>query len=446
MNGIITAPPLVNQLACWDPRRSLPRFMYERYKGMETDIIDFYRSLYFYERWNKEEQNIAETSALADIDAKAHLDSILQTGSLSDAFNDATIIQLHNAETEGWMANIGEGDLKSVRDLIEVSLSKQIEKDPTGGTRYEYQKLLQVINVIEGMMLNAASENGGLDNATREKITRSITGMVTNPHTRSKMRESAKVVEVILQSDADKEDKLDMAAEVFHDVANSEVTFTEFREKNKGRMRKAGKTVPDLIPATIYLLSGKELIVIESTNEATTRAVESALRGLTSEFDVRDPASLISQLNDTLFTKGKYDTYLIDENELVSNRKGVKLPKPDHFHTLIVREASIAKPYIEQIAPKQSRISVFNLYRNLSPFNPIERLCAMFDVEESEENAKNIAMVISEHYKIPADISMMFKERKCHLAVWTTELSIDICLIVEREKSESVHRGSTNKE
>jgi len=407
---------------------------------MESDIIDFYKSLYFHEQQGRLPKEIT----LAEIDAKAHLDAVLQTGSLADAFNDATIIQLHNAETEGWMANIGEGDLKSVRDLIEVSLHKQIEKDPTGGIRYEYQKLLSVINVIEGMMLNAATENGGLDNDVRKKITESITNMVANPHTVSKMRESAKIVEEILQSDADKEDKLNASAEVFRDVADAEITFTEFRHKNKIRMRSIGKVVPDLIPATVYLLTGKELIVIESKGEATTRAVESALRGLTDEFDVRDPASLISQLNAMLFTKGKFETFLIDENELVPNHKGVKLPKQDWFATLAIREASIAKPYVLQMGIA-THIPVYTLYKELSPFNQMQKLSEMFGCEDTEENAKNIAQAITDHYQMPRGIMEIFPGYECWLAVMAFPRSIDLCVVVEKSEDEGIYRGSTSQ-
>jgi hypothetical protein len=437
---IIPSIPKPQELASFKDR-DVPRFLVEKYVGMEQDIVDFLQSYYYYQQ-NGDTPSLMTVKQLSSADAQARYASLVQTGVLASAFEEATVIQLHEAQKTGWYASIG--DIHNVVELIEYALAKQIEKDPTGGTRYEYKRLLDVMNVVEQMALNTAAKAGDTSQQTVENIARSVTEMAVNPKARRKMRESAKVVDIIFHSDADEEEKLNLAKGVFDDVGDPNITVLEFLAKNKSRMMELGKEVVEPVLATIYLLAGKELIVIDSPGEVYTRSIESALHGLTTEFGVSDPVALITKLNDELFTKGKFHNYQFQENQLVERSKGVKLPAPERFNELLIREIAASAQYIKALAElKPTFVPVYVVYKSYLPTDLQTMLCRIFGIEEKDESALAIVKAIVNVYPLPSDLSVILPKLACEIGLRLRDGEIAVGLQVSKEAyDETISNGS----
>lgn len=450
MNEIVAVPPKPYQLASWDKGMRLPRFVFDRYVGMEHDIVEFYQSLYFHKAWDGLEDTIISTKEAAHLNAKVYMDGLIQAGALHSAMETATVLQLHHAQKTQWYKYIGEtGDISSVKELIELALAEQLEKDPTGGMRYEYQKLLSVMNTIEQMALQAATMNGEGSKA-KAKITKAVLDMAANPKARSKMRESYQVVQAILDTDATEKEKLEMSAQVFKDVANSKVTFLQFRADNRARMGNLGKKTIELAPANIYLLSGKELVVIDSPNPSFTRSIESALRGLTDEFDIRDPVSLITKLNDILYTKGKYDHLALVNNLLEERSYGVRLPNQAQFSEIVIRELSASRIYIQKLVQYEDvSVPIYDIFRSYVPVDIRTKALELFGVrecedEEIEEYLNKIAVATWQYYAIPDDAFSIIP--KCNIAVQLTLTANSITIELGVTQNEGLPGGSTNQE
>jgi len=442
--SIVPVIPHPRELACWKDR-DVPRFLVENYVGMEQDIAEFLRSYYYYEQ-NGSADNINTVGQLTTADAQARYAALIQTSHLEDAFEKSTVQQLHEAQRTGWYMNLGQAsDIHKVIDLVEVALAEQIENDPSGGTRYEYQRLLQVMNVIEEMALKAAESKGDISQETSQNIAQAVLGMAANPKARRKMRESAKIVDIILHSDADEDQKLNMSAAVFREVANPDVTVHDFLNRNKTRIFELGKETIEPIPANIYLLAGKELIVIESTGEVITRSIESSLRGLTTEFGISDPVALLTRLNEALYTKGNFNFYQFEDGELISRSKGMKLPTPDHFDELLVGEVLAHIDYIKQLVDLgYATVKIFEVFKSYSDVDTREVLCTLLGVEISEVNEMLIAQAVFRLYPLPPILHEVLQDLACEIemSLWEPN-KITINLHVEKgEQYETSSDGS----
>jgi uncharacterized protein YlzI (FlbEa/FlbD family) len=416
---------------------------------MEQDIAEFLRSYYYYLQ-NGSADNINTVGQLTSADAQARYAALIQTGVLEAAFEESTVQQLHEAQRTGWYMNLGAaGDIHKVVDLVEEALAKQMEKDPTGGMRYEYQRLLQVMNVIEEMALKAAVSKGDTSQETSQNIAKAVLGMAANPKARRKMRESAKVVDIILHSNADEEQKLNMSAAVFREVADPSVTVQEFVTKNKGRMYELGKDIVEPIPANIYLLAGKELIVIESTGEVITRSIESSLRGLTTEFGVSDPVALLTRLSEALYTKGNYNHYQLEDGKLISRSSGIRLPTPEHFEELLVREVLAHVDYIKQLTDfGYATVKVFEVFKSFPDVDTREVLCTLAGVETSEVNEMLIKEAIHELFPLPPILQEVLTDLACEieLSLWEPNKIVINMLVQKGDNYESIPNGSKVQE
>ena len=433
---IVPLQPKPKDLASFKGR-IVPKFLVEKYLGMEQDIVEFLQA-YYYHQQNPDLSKLQTPKDLARADANARMSALAQAAQLEQSFEEAKIIQLHEADKTGWYANTDS--IHNLSEMIEVTLEKQIEKDPSGGTRYELEHLLRVLNQIETMALTEAAQQGDTSDERSEQIAKAVTGMIANPKARRKMRESAKVVDKILQSDAPDEVKWDKVTDVFRDVADPDTTYLDFLNKNKGRMVGLGKEVIEPAEANIFLFSGKEMIVIESREEDMTRAIESACHGLTTEFGVSDPVRLLSDLSDALYSKGKYNYYQVEDGNLVERSSGVKLPTSEHFMELALRETSISARYINRLARYQSVfVDVYQLFKSYVPIAPKDMLHKVF----GEVDEKAIMSSLTSLYSAPEDLDILLPGLACEVGLAVDVGVITIGIIVRKEvKLESIPSGS----
>lgn len=424
MKAIIPAPPKITELSCWDKESGLPKFLLGRYTGMEDDIAKFFQSL-FHHSMPSTGKSVSSTVSAS---AKARLESLIQTGALASAFEDATLLQLHQAQQEGWHTQLGaEYDISTVRDLVELSLQKTIEKDPTGGMRYEYQKLLDVLKVIEGMAVKSATDNGDTTTETRKKISAAVNSMIANPNSRSKMRESGRAVEVILQSKESEAAKLEMAAQVFLDVSRQDVSVQEFRRRNRERIRTVGHFVPEPLHASIMLLAGRDYIVIESPNEMSTQSVQSALRGIATEFSISDPAIFLKKLTDELYTKNKYEYMGIRDKELIPVgherlEYTITLPKQHTFQELVTNAVAVIAAYLHKLTEHDdTSVLVYEIKEGKTE----KEILQILNVDDEEEGGA-MYVALNRFYIIPPFVKTLLDGYDYDLALIANQIHLRI--------------------
>ncbi|MHA2086429.1 MAG: hypothetical protein ACXABD_22010 [Candidatus Thorarchaeota archaeon] len=308
-------------LACWTEGEILPRFMYEDYDEAAKDAVDFYYSYYFWEEWKQDPGDEDGVKARAERIAIAKMYSLVRTGKLRSTFEDAQLIQLHLAQTENWIADIGEGmaEIATISELISIALEVEVNKRPQGGMRYEYQKFLRILGALEQTALAAERQGGLVGEKAKNKVADQIVKMITTPDISCKIRESGGVVEHILESDADDVKKVELVHEVFQEIT-SDVPLMTFRENNRERMGKAKKTVLSPIPGDLYLLGDREIIVIESRGPGYTRAVENKLRGLVTDLMPRDGVQMLKRVTALIDFKATHTRYAMKNGELVSRQ------------------------------------------------------------------------------------------------------------------------------
>lgn len=421
MSDLLVVPPKITQLSCWNNKLGLPRFLVEQYEGMEDDIATFFQSLHYHLLSASDDL----TNTLTSISAKSKLAALMHTGALAASMEDAVLIQLQQANREGWYHRLGkEYDISSVRQLIELSLQKQIERDPTGGMRYEYQKLLTVLQVIENMAIKSAADNGDISPETQEKIVVSISRMASSPNARSKMRECGRTVQAILDSEYSEDEKLAKAADVFHDVADPDVTVQEFRATNRERVRDVGHNVPNPVEGGVVLLAGTDYIVIESPGQQVTRMIESAVRGIVSQFSVIDPASFLKKLTDELYTANQYEYYgFLPTEEMVpvGHEKiphTVVFPKPHKFQELVTVAVSSVISYLYRLLLYEDT-SV--LVYEVNKYKTLDAILQELTVDESV-----LLTGLRQHYVIPPLVVTLLSEYDYDLVMIQNELHLAI--------------------
>lgn len=434
-------PPLPTTLGCWDNETNLPKFIYLRYEGMESDITDYLQSFFFHREW----QGSYEPSDIIDANVEARMQAVVQTGRLMSAMEEATVIQLHEAQRSGLLAYLGDGiaEIHSLRELTELALSREFEKSPDAGPIYEYKSQLRVLNALEEMMIK---EKGS--KPTREQVAKAMRTVIASPKVKSKTRESSKTIEHILQKeDLDDETKLHAVTEIMEDIVNKDISAHELRAKNQKRMGKIGEPVTKTVEGGFYVIGGKDLLVVKSSGSSLTRAIQSQLKGLV-EFGVRDPANLLKDISEMLTTKGKYKEYRMKFGDFCmffERTGGNKLPDPKYMAELMLGE----------VADKITYLSALVIYRDIniplyevtkSDTSPLENTIIAFgyDGEINDEVARlrwnELLAALRTLYPVPATVKDLFPYSNVSVGLyWDVRAPgspVFICLQITRDRGE----------
>jgi hypothetical protein len=378
-----------------------PRWLTEHYEGMEQDIMDWYYAFYFHKVWDGNNDSIRNTQAFAETVATARLQALIQTGAIRSRSGKSFMLQLYEAKKSAWWKDLDE--VHDIGQLIEIALWDAMENDPTGGNRYELEKLLKIIFACEQM---------GVDKSL----------IISVPENISKARESTRVIDHIMQSDAKEREKVEQIEGILKEVGDKTITFEEFRKHSHARMGKVGKTVMPPVPASLYLLpGGKEFILIETDNKTQTRAIESALKGLIDGLFPRDINDLMRRISEKAFTKGKQHLYqcrmggIEPEPYIKQADEGVILPTPDEFRSLAFRELAHISRFLPSLLQvhEQIEIPIFEVGRVSISKDPDSLAASLFHFDGGTEKAlAAISSAIGEFYS-PIGFDVMFLVNNC---------------------------------
>jgi uncharacterized protein YihD (DUF1040 family) len=285
-------PPKVDE-------NTTPRWVTERYEGMEQDISDWYQSFFFWRKWNGREDTLNQVILIARANAEAKLTGLMQTGYLRGASDRSAMLQIHQANKSGWFRMINE--MEDVYELYELALEEDNAKEQVPGRKYDHEFILKT-------MLPAM-----------EKLI-PVEQIICSVQNKSKLEESVSTMRELLKQETPASEK--MVMEVLEEIADPNITVATFRQNNKVRMGKSTNVVAP-IPGGIYLIPGCELIVIES-DRAHTKAIQIALRGIVEDLSIKDATVLIKDLSQRLLPKsGGYGS--VESTIDVPNIPGVKI-------------------------------------------------------------------------------------------------------------------------
>lgn len=420
-------PPRPHDLTCWDEGEIVPRFMYREYDGMEEDIVDFSYSISFWREWEKNPGNEEGIKQRAERKAMARMYSLLQTGALHSAYEDALLIQLSKAQSEQWYAEIGDGipEIGTMAELISLAVDREQRKRPGSPTYYEYRKVLNMLQALEQTALAAERQAGRHGKEAKENVAKQMVKMITTPEIQCKIRESGGVMEHILVStEAPEIKKVELATEVLKDITDKDVSLREFRESNRVRMGQAGRSVHSPVPGSLMIMGDREIIVIESRGEGFTRAIESKLKGLVTEFDPRGGEQILKRLSGLVFAKGKRHRYVYHKGKLNRHGDGVSLPTQERLVELCNENVLPAREVINQYfanTDKSLVMMVDEITGGISPQDSITFVAKAFRVQEPVVEQGLVSRAVEEHFQVPAQMRMLWPDKDMRIILHLNE-------------------------
>lgn len=434
----VELPPRPQDLPIWNGDDLIPRFMYEDYPDAVPDAVELLRSVFFWREWNKDPGNIESTKEMVERLAVSKMQALIHTGNLQSNMQDALTFQLHDADVNKWHLQIGDGipEIGTMAELISIATQKEHDKNPDGGMFYEYRKVLQMLKVLEQTAMRAAKKGGLVGEKAKERVSKQIMSMITTPSISSKIRESGSVVEHILTSNASEVSKVELVEEVFNDVLSEDVPFLKFRERNRQRMGKAGKTVLPPVPGDVYLLGNQEIIVIESRSPSQTRAIESKLNGMVTTFTPKAGTEMITRLESLVMFKGTHQEYLHSkEKGFYEHPDGVRMPTPETFYKMaqdiILKSREIIDQYIKA-TNEPLWILIERISSGVSKADLHDYLSDIFHTDLKNLDDMTFYGDLNQMYKLSPDINMLWP--KAHKLVWLDARSNDFGLYVEMRK------------
>jgi len=324
---------------------------------------------------------------------------------------------------------------------MNLALDREQQKNPTGGMRYEYQKFLRSLQAIEQLAIAAERKAGRAGEEAKRRVAKKVTEMITTPEVSSKIRESGQVLDHLLQTDATELEKIELIEEVFDDIADRSVTFQGFRENNRIRMGKTGKTVHSPMPGDLYILGDREIIVIESRGEGYTRAIEGKLRGLVTDLSPKGGTEMIRRINELVSTKHKQHRYIVDNGKLKRHPEGCKLPNNDEFQGMcnnaILPQRLLIQRWFrmsreEALTDAQLCLLIFRITGGLLAQDRNPFIKTAFKLRESKKPPiVEVSAAFNNFYTVPTVVEMSFPDQHLDVVLDTNEDNdIGICLLI----------------
>jgi len=364
----------------------MPKWLTQpKYEGVETDIKDWYTSYYFWRRWNGKEETIDTQMAQSRAIAEAKYEALKQTNSIKNSSERSSILQAYDIYKNGWYKYVGE--IEDVRELLEEMLNDELENKATGSKRYDLEFIIkQLFPALEAMQVPAEY-------------------IVAIPDNIAKARALVPAARNILKTIEDPEEAKENLIELIKDVPNPEISLKTYTDKISTFMGKETKHI-NQVPAEIFILPNKELIVIES-DRAHTLAIESKLRGIVTGFDFRDSVTLMKKLNAMLLPKDNdFHKFSIVNGELAQSYNGVLMPSKEKFANMCIQTAVENKYLIEQMLDRnlkpQIMIYIIKSYCEKDLYHELAKLFAV-------EDPLSVIGAIYRYYQIPSIVTDMFE-------------------------------------
>jgi len=258
-----------------------PKWVGENYQGCEKEFTDWMRQV---ARETIFKELIHQTKS--DAGATSQTEAIIEhwimgrTKELTQTTERAFVFQLYEADRKGWFRYL-PGELDSIEEL----LATMVDELEEGTSKYYDFKF--IIDTIMPILRKAGAKP------------EDVWGLSTSI---SKARAAVPVIRGLLKDipeDGQPSKKTtDAILGIAQKISNPAITFRPFREE-MGKMR--GRTKSTLVPIQgekFHMPNNEQWILIKAPSETYVRAIETGLKGVIPQFDVKDAFGLITQLTD----------------------------------------------------------------------------------------------------------------------------------------------------
>ena len=328
----------------------IPRWVKEKYVGMEKDIEEWYTSYFFYRTWDGRVETLNTAKARARAKALAKYQSVIQTKALAVAAEGSAHIQTYDAIQKGWHKYVDE--IEDAKELIEHILNVEKEKNPQSAAVYELTFIYEtLVPALERL------------NVPKEMI-------LCIPANMTKAKWGVKSLRQIINNNG--EQMTDHLYQVMNAVADESITVDVFREEVVPKiMGEETKKTPMPVQASVCMLpDNREIIIIPST-PAHTKAIKMSTRSIVDGYGYTDPTYLIKEVMKVIKPK-EFSRHKYKANEFgvlkQSGDGGVYLPAVETFRDLVLNEYAKHRYYIRRPGKHKLIIDELAFSYNLSDF------------------------------------------------------------------------------
>jgi hypothetical protein len=192
-------------------------------------------------------------------------------------------------------------------------------------------------------------------------------------------------------------------------------------------MGKTGKTVHNPVPGDLYLLGGREIIVIESRAPSQTRAIENKLKGIVTELNPRDGLQMLQRADKLLHYHASHHSYVFTlEGTFQIKEGGLTLPAPETYYRecldTVLRSREVIDQYIS-VTDEPLYIMVDDITHKLNRKDEVlEFLCT--NLHCSTNLLPTLMTATAKTYPVPIDIVNLWPKRDMKTLFYLNEHSI----------------------
>jgi hypothetical protein len=184
--------------------------------------------------------------------------------------------------------------------------------------------------------------------------------------------------------------------------------------------------------AGIYMVQGMEIIVIDSPDRGSTRAIELSLTGLVEGWGIKDGANLIEYLTQRVYSKNKFKPMRIKQTghnkayfEIGSG--GFPMPLRDHMQAIVLRELGHNMFLIEQVLMNEQYcwLPLYEMHSSLKQKEIPDWLEKNFIFKHGKLSPfQCLKMAADDYYTLPADALALFEQISIRFAWHQRNLGI----------------------
>ena len=405
-------------------KRSIPRWVKDYdYPERAEEIVSWLVSTIFWNVWEGKEPELAEPYVLERAVAEAHMQAVENTSDLEQSSHQATMSIVYTISTNEWQRFAEYDDLLAFLDDRLIGYELRMEErggEEYPGSFYEVKNLMWVIKYLEQL------------GVPKEKV-------LGIRHNLSKAKTASGEMKKIASADISEKEKSEALLDVLDDVVNPEITVKDYRDKNKTRSIEQAKAHLPL-NGDIYMVQGMEMVVIESPDRGSTKAIELSLNGLVDGWNIRDGASMVRHLSERVYTKQKFKPARIkydgDNPVFKWGDGGYPMPTKEHLEVMILEEMGRGQRLIEQaqVAEGWCWLPLYNVGRGIKQTDLTEWISERFIFKPKRDLTafKVLKEAVEKYYSLPEDLQLYYDTApKIHLTWMSQTMSIDLRVIGE---------------
>jgi len=307
----------------------VPSFLFNKDPDGYKRLSEWLYGFYFHQIMAGKEEMLDQIYVKERATAEAMRMALEQTNYLVSMTEGAFAYQVHMAERYKWYSY---WEAENVVDMLSQILDHEDQRTKI----YDLKNWISLIPTLEKM------------GVTQDEL-------FGVPLYFEKARNSLPAIKQILGQEG-KDRAEEQLHSILKDIADPKISVEKIRDTNFQRMIKLSprRDVP-LANAKVFMIGETDLILIEAVRFQTT-AIEYKLKGIVEGFDIRDAASVLSEMNQMVFNSKErrwiqFEKFDTGEYQIVNAEqgKGLQVPSPGYLSKLIMDEVAHSFSLISQM-------------------------------------------------------------------------------------------------